>query len=198
VLQDGEFDRVGGNETQKVDVRVIAATNRDLGAMVSERTFREDLFYRLNVIPLHMPPLRERRDDIPLLAKHFVHLISNSVGRPTKILTQELIDELLRYDWPGNIRELRNVMERAIILSTGGAIKLPDDAVRNSKQRSAPTKFLTLSENERQHIADAIRRCNGTIGGPNGAANLLDINVNTLRSKMEKLGMRSREANGKG
>ena len=198
MLQDGEFDRVGGNETQKVDVRVIAATNRNLGKMASERTFREDLFYRLNVIPLYMPPLRERRDDIPLLAKHFVQLLSKSVGRPTKTLTQELIEELLHYDWPGNIRELRNVMERAIILSTGGTIKLPNDAVNIGELHSIPAKFPTLSENERQHIADAIRRCNGTIGGPKGAASLLDINVNTLRSKMEKLGMRNPATNGDG
>ena len=147
---------------------MIASTNRDLEEMGANREFREDLFYRLNVIPLSMPPLRDRRDDIPMLARHFVQQLSATVGRPRKTITDEMLEELQRYDWPGNIRELRNVIERAIILSTDGTLRIPEDMVKTVSAANGQTAFPTLAQNERQHIAAALKKCNDVIGGPSG------------------------------
>ncbi len=188
VLQEGEIERVGGSRTQYVDVRVLAATNRNLEHMVADGKFREDLYNRLNVVPIVSPALRERRSDIPLLIEHFTQGLRKSLGRPMLALSQELIEQLSSYDWPGNIRELRNVIERAMILSS-------DDMISKGspiKQTSNPPtdSFLTLAENEKQHILAALKLCKGIIGGPKGAARLLDVNQNTLRSRMAKLDIR--------
>ena len=187
VLQEGQFERVGGSKTLDVNVRVIAATNRDIRKMVDEGKFREDLFYRLNVVPIISPPLRERREDIPALAIHFANRFGKSVGRPKQDIPNTVIEELCNYDWPGNIRELQNVMERAIILSKGNTISLPPGALPIAAQASGDNGFATLAMNEKAHILAALKACGGVIGGPNGAAQLLDVHKNTLRSRVEKL-----------
>lgn len=189
VLQEGQFERVGGAQTLDVNVRVIAATNRDIREMVNEGRFREDLYYRLNVVPIITPPLRERREDIPALVEHFVNQFKNSVGRQNQIIPSDVIDELCQYDWPGNIRELQNVIERAMILSKGTTVSLPPGCLPVAASTSFSSGFATLAMNEKTHIIAALKACNGVVAGPNGAAQLLDVHKNTLRSRMEKLGI---------
>lgn len=189
VLQEGQFERVGGTKTLDVNVRVIAATNRDIRKMVDDGRFREDLFYRLNVVPITSPPLRERREDIPELVMHFVTRFSKSLGRLKQSVPDELVEQLCHYGWPGNIRELQNVIERAIILSTGNEISLPPGALPIATEASSSNGFATLAMNEKNHILAALNACNGVIAGPAGAAQLLDVHKNTLRSRIEKLGI---------
>ena len=186
VLQEGQFERVGGSKTLKVDVRIIAATNRDLQAMVAEGRFREDLFYRLNVVPIQSPPLRKRKSDIPSLVQHFVDKLKVSLGRPKLEIENSSIQQLSEYNWPGNIRELQNVIERATILSKEDLISIPDGALTAPNELTTDQEFVSLAANEKRHILAALKACNGVIGGPNGAAQLLDINKNTLRSRIEK------------
>ena len=199
VLQEGEYERVGEDRTRQVDVRVIAATNHHLAEEVRARRFREDLFYRLNVFPLELPPLRARKDDIPQLATHTIARMSKRHGMPAPPLTREDSDWLQRYDWPGNIRELQNVIERAVILSKGGRLRL-DVALPNLAgapgQTPSPSDsrsdggVLTDREcrdRERANVIKALDRADGRIYGRGGAAELLGLNPTTLASRLRAL-----------
>lgn len=189
VLQEGEFERVGGNETIKVSVRVIAATNRDLEKQVASGKFREDLFYRLNVFPIINIPLRERMDDVPLLIKHFVNRFSEKMSKRIEKIPADLMAKLMTYDFPGNIRELENMIERSVILSKGNSLKI-DSMIFKDKEKTANNgRFRTLEEMQRDHILDALRRTGGRVSGNEGAANMLKINDKTLVSRMKKLGI---------
>lgn len=191
VLQEGEFQRLGSSKTIRADVRVIAATNRDLQAAVRSGDFREDLYYRLNVFPIVVPPLRERKEDIPLLVRHFINKYSVKTGRPVSEISQKVMDQFMKYDWPGNIRELENIIERAIILCEGGRIK-PGAWIPRSRSSSDDT-ISSLEESERQHILRALTMTNWRISGENGAARLLDIKRTTLQARMKKLGIQRSE-----
>lgn len=187
VLQQGEFERLGGSKTIKADARVIAATNRPLEQAVKEGKFREDLFYRLDVFPIQVPPLRERRDDIPFLSWTFVKEFGNTMGKPIEEIAEESMSALLRYHWPGNIRELRNVIERAMILAQGPKlyVKLSNAALR-------PVAVSSLDEAELTIIRQAVEQCNWRIRGTNGAAALLNMKPTTLESRIKKLGLTPR------
>jgi len=188
VLQEGEFERLGGTKTIRVDARVIAATNRPLAQAVKEGKFREDLFYRLDVFPIEVPPLRERHEDIPMLAWTFVKEFSNSMGKPIEEISDESMAALEEYHWPGNIRELRNVIERAMILEHGRTLNIK---LGHTTLRSHATKLTasSLDEAERAIIVQAVEQCNWRIRGANGAAALLDIKPTTLESRIKKLGL---------
>jgi formate hydrogenlyase transcriptional activator len=191
VLQEGEFERLGSTKTIRVDARVIAATNRPLAQAVKEGKFREDLFYRLDVFPIEVPPLRERREDIPMLSWTFVKEFSNSMGKPIEEITDESMQALQEYHWPGNIRELRNVIERAMILNQGPklCIKLSQSALRPVALTATGG---SLEQAERAIILQAVEQCNWRIRGSNGAAALLDIKPTTLESRIKKLGLVAR------
>lgn len=184
-IQEREFERLGSTRTIKVDFRLVAATNRHLQQMVSEREFRADLFYRLNVFPIHVPPLRERPDDIPLLVRYFTQKFSRRMNRRIETIPAEAMARLTRYSWPGNIRELENLIERAVILSPGPSLRVPGPDGEGSVQASA----LTLEDVEREHIIRAVNETNGVIAGPNGAAARLGMKRSTLQSRMKKLGI---------
>jgi formate hydrogenlyase transcriptional activator len=188
VLQEGEFERLGGSKTIKVDARVIAATNRPLEQAVREGRFRQDLFYRLDVFPIEVPPLRDRREDIPLLSWTFVKEFSNSMGKPVEEIAHESMSALQEYHWPGNIRELRNVIERAMILSQGPKlyIKLSHTALRPVAVKAMAG---SLDEAELTIIRQAVEQCNWRIRGSNGAAALLNMKPTTLESRIKKLGL---------
>jgi formate hydrogenlyase transcriptional activator len=204
VLQEHEFEPVGSSQTVSVDVRVIAATNRDLQSAVDARRFRADLFYRLNVFPLEVPPLRQRRGDLPQLAMFFLAQYTKRFGKRVETISPETMARLAAYDWPGNIRELQNVIERAVILTPGPVLELDDDVLRPApvgSERATPATVPTgarsdiglaeaLEEIERTQIAAALQRSGGVIEGPRGAAGVLKMHPNTLRSRMEKLGIR--------
>ena len=186
VLQEGEFERIGNPKTIKVDVRIIAATNRDLNAEIKKGNFREDLFYRLNVFPITIPPLRERKEDIPLLVNHFVKEYSAKIGRKIEIVSQTVINTLQIYNWPGNVRELENIIERALITSEGKKLTLSDwlpklGIITNDDE------ILTLQDNEKRHIIKALEKTDWRISGENGAANILGIKRTTLEARMKKL-----------
>ena len=190
VLQEREFERLGSTRTVRVDVRLVTATNRDLSRMVAEREFREDLFYRLRVFPIHLPPLRERRDDIPLLVRYFVQKHSQRVNRRIETIPSEAMETLTHYAWPGNVRELENFIERAVILSPGPALqvrvaelKAPGDSGVVNPQNA------TLEAAEREHILRILNETNWVIGGPRGAAARLGLKRTTLQSRMQKLGI---------
>lgn len=189
VLQEDEFERVGGQQTLRVNTRVIAATNRDLKAEIAHGRFREDLYYRLHVFPITIPPLRERRDDIPLLISHFVKKYSARTGKKVETVSQNLIATLQAYDWPGNVRELENVIERAVIVSQGKQLKLDDWLPHTGARMNAPA-LISLEEMERNHIIKVLEQTNWRISGESGAARILNINASTLRSRMEKLGIK--------
>jgi transcriptional regulator with GAF, ATPase, and Fis domain len=188
VLQEGEFERLGSPRTIKVNVRLIAATNRNLLQEVSSGRFREDLFYRLNVFPITIPPLRERLDDIPLLVWEFVRELNEKMGKRISRISKKEMSSLQAYPWPGNIRELRNVIEHAAIISTTDElkVKLPENSSRTMSPR------LTLEEMERRYIADVIRQTGWRIKGDGGAAQILGMNPATLYSRMKKLDISSR------
>ncbi|MFQ5604874.1 MAG: sigma 54-interacting transcriptional regulator [bacterium] len=188
ILQEQEFERVGGEQTLKVDVRVIAATNRDLQDAVNIGSFRADLFYRLNIFPIRIPPLRERKDDIALLSSYFVGKYSQRMGKRISSFSPEAMDLLMNYDWPGNVRELANILERAVILCEAGVLQKEHIAI-SSPTQLLESEILTLEQVERQHILKTLQKTGGVIGGPDGAANLLDINRTTLLSRMKKLGI---------
>jgi transcriptional regulator with GAF, ATPase, and Fis domain len=187
VLQQGEFERVGGARTIRVDARVIAATNRDLRAAAREGKFREDLYYRLNVFPIELPPLRERTADIPMLVWQFVRELADAMGKPVEHIPDETIAALEVYPWPGNIRELRNVIERAMILATDGTLRvtLPSAGERAPDRPVAPT----LADAERRHIEQVLTQCGWRIRGDTGAAARLGLKPTTLESRMRKLGI---------
>jgi formate hydrogenlyase transcriptional activator len=194
VLQDREFERVGGSQTISVDVRVLAATNRDLGIAVAEGTFREDLFYRLNVFPLRMPALRERGDDIPILVKYLVNRYAERAGKSIRHITKPTLDLFRAYHWPGNVRELQNVVERAVILCDGETFAVDDTwltpVVAPHSVATRSPLVANLVEHEREVIEHALRETEGVIGGPAGAAAKLGIPRQTLESKIKKLGIK--------
>ena len=186
VLQEREIERIGGKTLIKIDVRIIAATNRDLQKEVDAGRFRSDLYYRLNVFPLTLPPLRERKEDISMLATKFIDKYSKATGKNIHMIANKVLDELIAYDWPGNIRELEHVIERSVIMTSGNTIKevyLPSIRVGEV----ASLKIKTLEENERDHIIQTLELCRGKVFGPNGAAEILHVAPSTLNSKIKKL-----------
>ena len=189
VLQEGEFERVGSSQTIKVDVRAIAATNRDLKEVVKNGTFRSDLFYRLNVFPLAVPALRERKDDIPLLVNFFLSRFGKKLGKEVRGVSQKSMDNLLRYDWPGNVRELQNIVERAAVLASGPIVQI-DESMVGSGEIARESVVDTLENAERNHILRALNETRWIVHGKKGAAEILGINPSTLRSRMEKLGIK--------
>ncbi len=193
VLQSGELERLGSSKTVKVDVRIIAATNRDLGQAVRDGEFRADLFYRLNVFPITMPPLRSRKEEIPLLTEAFVAKYASRFRKPINGVSQAMLRALQDYDWPGNVRELEHFIERAVILSTGPTLNLAEplsDRTQADKVESPPaTPGRTLDEVEAEHIRRALRAAGWRIEGKRGAALLLGLNPSTLRARMRKLGI---------
>ena len=188
VLQEGEFERVGGTQTFKVNVRVIAATNRDLEKLSKTGHYRPDLYYRLNVFPIHLPPLREREGDIPLLAQYFAHKFATNLGKKIDRIPERMVSALQRYEWPGNIRELEHVIERAVILSEGSELE-PIDWLSPSNAKAGYGKQLTLEEMERQYIVDVLEQTSWRVSGEKGAAKILDLNPTTLEARMKKLGI---------
>jgi formate hydrogenlyase transcriptional activator len=187
VLQEQEFERLGGTHTTRVDVRLVAATNRNLDEMVAARTFRTDLYYRLRVFPLHMPPLRDRQEDIPALVRYFVEKHARRMNRMVETIPAETLDLLVRYPWPGNIRELENLIERAVIVSPGPVLRVPLSDLKSPSEPVADN--LTLRAAERDHILKALEATNWVLAGPRGAAVRLGMKRTTLQSKMRKLGV---------
>jgi formate hydrogenlyase transcriptional activator len=198
-LQEKQFERLGGGHTLQVDVRVIAATNQDLGRMVQERKFRADLYYRLNVFPITLSPLRERGTDIPLLAEHFVQKFAKQQGKVIDTIPDDVMTALENYDWPGNIRELQNIIERGVIMTTGPVLSrktteylTPNEAEPYRKTTVAePVRNRTLADAERAHITATLRDTNWVIGGPRGAAAQLGLPRTTLIARMQRLGISS-------
>ena len=196
VLQEREFERIGSSHPVSVDVRVIAATNRDLSAAVKAGIFRQDMFYRLNVFPIHLPPLRERAGDIPLLVEHLVERFATRNGKSITHIAQQTLDALQAYEWPGNIRELQNVIERAVILSKDGTLTVDEDWLRRDLPRSSmPVDRLStaIAEREREIIEAALADSGGRISGPTGAAARLGIPRQTLDSKIASLQISKRQ-----
>jgi formate hydrogenlyase transcriptional activator len=193
VLQDGEFERVGSSRTFRTNARLIAATNRDLAVMVEQGRFREDLFYRLDVFPMNLPPLRERPEDIPLLVEHFLKRFANRMGKAIDRIDPDTMRVLLEHSWPGNIRELENVVERGVILSSGPALRISLSAVERSRlhrdSQGSQSSARTLIEVERTHILSTLERTNWVLGGPFGAAARLGMKRSTLQLRMQKLGI---------
>lgn len=187
VIQEGEFERIGSTQTTHVDVRIIAATNRDLSVAVREGSFRDDLFYRLNVFPIVVPSLRDRKDDIPLLVWAFVREFEKSMGKRIESIPRRSMERLQRYPWPGNVRELRNVIERAMILSSGKVLQV---ALPDPKTPPSSTRLLSLQELERSHIRQALEKAGWRVRGEHGAAALLRINPSTLDSRIKKLNIK--------
>ena len=187
VLQEREFERLGSTRTQQVDVRVIAATHRDLKQMVEDGEFRSDLFYRLHVFPLPVPPLRDRREDIPILVRHYVDKYARRMNRRIETLPAHAMEVFANYPWPGNVRELQNFMERAVILSPGTALRPPLAELKQATVQAPSSKLSTLEEAEREHVLRAIRESNWVIGGPNGAAARLGMKRTTLAYRIRKL-----------
>ncbi len=186
VLQEQEFERLGSARTLRVNVRLVAATNKDLQSMVSDGDFRADLFYRLNVFPIVMPPLRERREDIPNLVRYFVQQVAQRMGKHIATIHSETMEELTRYPWPGNIRELQNIIERAVILSSGTVLRVPLGEFTSSSDRPGATP-QTLEDAERRHILQTLDETRWIVGGPHGAAARLGMKRSTLQSRMQKL-----------
>ncbi|MBV8264733.1 MAG: sigma 54-interacting transcriptional regulator [Planctomycetaceae bacterium] len=189
VLQELEFERIGGSTPIKVDVRIIAATNRDLLKAVREKTFREDLYYRLNVFPIQLPALRERSEDIPLLAQFLLDRFASRIGKRIEGISRETIRRLIAYPWPGNIRELENILERAVILAIGPTLEIGPDVLIPLDSAPVGGPHLALEEVERNHTLTVLRQTGWVIDGPRGAASLLGLHPNTLRSRLKKLGI---------
>jgi formate hydrogenlyase transcriptional activator len=189
VLQEHEFERLGSTRTQQVDVRVIAATHRDLKLMVEEGTFRSDLYYRLHVFPLSVPPLRDRREDVPLIVRHFVSKYSQRMNRHIETISPRTMEVLTDYAWPGNVRELQNFIERSVILSPGTSLRAPLDELTQQIVQSSRTTLSTLEEMEREHVLRALKESNWVTGGPQGAAAKLGMKRTTLAYRIRKLGI---------
>jgi formate hydrogenlyase transcriptional activator len=192
VLQEQEFERLGSTYTRRVDVRVVAATNQDLTGLIAEKQFRMDLYYRLNVFPIDLPPLRRRAEDIPLLIAHFVHKYAQRMSKNISKIAKDAMDTLLQYPWPGNIRELQNFIERAVILTKGDVLQIP--ALSPLSVRTEP---VTLVEAERDHIRKALEESNWVVGGKAGAAARLGVKRTTLIDKMRKRGVSRAMAQGR-
>lgn len=195
VLQEREFERLGSTRTLRSDARLIAATNRNLKEMVEEQKFRSDLYYRLNVFPIHVPALRERPEDIPLLVRHFVQQFGERNNRIIETIPSEAMEALVRYPWPGNIRELQNVIERAVIVSRGPILDMPlcelrADVIAKPPTRTSGNLREVLSETERNQILRALEASNWVVAGPNGAAARLGVKRSTLQIRMKRLGIR--------
>jgi formate hydrogenlyase transcriptional activator len=195
VLQEKQIERLGGTRTFQVDVRVIAATNQDLWRMVQERKFRADLYYRLNVFPISLPPLREREDDIPILVENFVQKFAKRQGKSIDRIPDEVMEALKHHNWPGNVRELQNVIERAVIMTKGPVLELQTRGFMTQNAGSAATR--TLEDAGRAHITEALRETNWVVGGQHGAAVKLGLARTTLIAMMQRLGIR-RETLGQG
>jgi transcriptional regulator with GAF, ATPase, and Fis domain len=192
-LQEREFERLGSGQTVRVNVRVVAATNQDLGQLVNKKLFRADLFYRLNVIPLFLPPLRERLQDIRPLTEFFVAKFAASLNKPIDEIPDEVIEVLKAHDWPGNIRELQNCIERAVLFSPGSVLRLPLD-LRSMVKQSSESDACTLADANREHILETLNQTGWMIGGQDGAANRLGLPRTTLIYKMRKLGIETRRS----
>jgi formate hydrogenlyase transcriptional activator len=189
VLQEQEFERLGSTHTVRVDVRIVAATNRNLSSMIQERRFRADLFYRLHVFPIALPPLRERTDDIPLLVWHFVRKFAERMDRRIDVVPEETMEILKNHSWPGNIRELQNFLERSVILSSGPVLHAPLSDLRGVTETRTPPGRLTLADAERAHIVEVLREVDWVVGGRRGAAARLGLPRTTLLHRMHKLGI---------
>jgi formate hydrogenlyase transcriptional activator len=189
VLQEQEFERLGSTRTQCVDVRLIAATNASLTQMVAEKKFRSDLYYRLNVFPVTVPPLRDRREDIPLLVRHFANKYARRMGKQIESIPKETMDALSHYAWPGNIRELQNLMERAALLSTGPSLRVPLAEILTDSDLTAASGGNMLEQARRRQIVRALRESNWVVGGARGAAARLGLKRTSLAYKMQKLGI---------
>jgi formate hydrogenlyase transcriptional activator len=191
VIQEREFERLGSTRTLRTDARLIAATNRDLSALVAEQKFREDLFYRLNVFPITVPPLRDRREDIPMLVRHFAQQFARRMKKSIDTIPSETMERLMQYRWPGNIRELQNLIERAVILSSGPTLDVPVTALNGRRIDSQPRneETQTLEDADRRHIIAALERSNWVLAGPKGAAARLGVKRSTLQFRMRKLGI---------
>lgn len=192
VLQEKEIERIGSNKSIKVDIRIIAATNRNLEKEVAEGRFRLDLYYRLNVFPVQLPTLRDRKEDIGILAQHFIKKYCEKINKNIMHLSKESLKSLLSYNWPGNIRELENIMERSVILTKGDTInEIPLPQAINIENLEIDTwQNKTIEENERLHILSVLNKCSGRIRGDEGAAKILGVPPTTLASKMLKLGIK--------
>jgi transcriptional regulator with GAF, ATPase, and Fis domain len=192
-LQEKEIERIGGRGTIRVDVRIIAATNRDLEKEMEEGRFRADLYYRLNIFPIHVPALRTRRDDIPLLVDHFIHILSGKIGTSVTAVSKHVLEQIINYDWPGNIRELEHAIERSILLSDDDILRqiyLPCRRLKDiSEQAANGSRIKTIEENERDHIIHVLRQCKGRVAGYTGAAKSLGVPASTLASKLKRLGI---------
>jgi formate hydrogenlyase transcriptional activator len=201
VLQEKQFERLGGHHTRHVDARVIAATNQDLSQMVRERKFRADLYYRLNVFPITLPPLRERGRDIPLLARHFVEKFAKQQNKVIETIPEDVLEVLGRHHWPGNIRELQNVIERGVILTTGSALSRQTTPHLAPGEAAPPVlgsgSLKTMADAERAHITATLRETNWVLGGPHGAATQLGMPRTTLISRMQRLGISQRASRGR-
>ena len=191
MLQEKEIERVGGSGPIRVDIRIISATHKNLEEMIAQRLFREDLYYRLNVFPITVPPLRDRREDIPLLVRYFVQQYARRMNRRILSIPTESMNALARYHWPGNIRELQNFIERAVILTTGSTLHVP---VRELKSGSVGASVVTLEAAEREAIQRALHDAGGKVGGDSGAAAKLGMKRTTLQAKMNKLGIDPKSA----
>jgi transcriptional regulator with GAF, ATPase, and Fis domain len=191
ILQEGEFERLGNPKTMKVNVRVIAATNRNLQQAIEKKEFREDLYYRLNVFPVICPPLRDRKDDIPLLVKHFCQKHEGKIGKKVSDIHPKVMDALVAYDWPGNIRELENIIERAMILSRDNSLEygewVPTQKIEPGKTSASTTK---LEDVEKEHIIEVLKKTNWKVSGEKGAAKILGLNPTTLEARMKKMGIK--------
>jgi transcriptional regulator with GAF, ATPase, and Fis domain len=187
VLQEKEFERVGGNKTLRVDVRLIAATNRDLFQAAQVGEFREDLYYRLNSFPIQLPALRDRPEDIPPLVRSYSQRFSQEMGREISEIRPQVMQRLQHYAWPGNVRELKNVIERAVITSTGTTLRIDESMLQQREARVRASDSKTLAEVEYDHIVMTLKRCNWKISGGGGAAERLGLNPSTLRGRLRKL-----------
>lgn len=190
VLQEQEFERLGSTHTIRVNVRIVAATNQDLAAMVRDKQFRADLYYRLNVFPIKLPPLRDRRDDIPLLVQHFVRKFSAQMNKQIENIPNEVHDVLKLHDWPGNVRELQNFIERAVIMTQGSVLRPPLEELQQLASVDTPTIVCTLAEAERNYILDALKQSRWVVGGQTGAAARLGLSRTTLIYRMKKHGIK--------
>jgi formate hydrogenlyase transcriptional activator len=188
VLQDGEFERLGSTQTQRANVRLVAATNRDLAKLVAHNQFRSDLYYRLNVFPIAIPPLRDRSGDIPLLVMHFVRIYSKRMNKQIEWIPKEVMEALVGHCWPGNIRELQNFIERSVILTDGNTLRPPLGGLRQATEIDA-LKPITLEEAERHHIRKTLEQAHWVVSGPKGAALRLGLKRSTLYARMQKLGI---------